>query len=61
VYLLEDKDVPSEAFRLRAIVGACWRIALLYGEFCRRYHKAQARVVVQEELRCFLGHLAQTA
>ncbi len=61
LYLLEGKGALDEVYRLRAIVGCCWRIALLYGEVCRRYNKAQARIVIQEELRCFLGHLAQTA
>ncbi|HEU5369098.1 MAG TPA: hypothetical protein VFU69_11565 [Ktedonobacterales bacterium] len=61
LYLLEGKGALEEAYRLRAIVGCCWRIALLYREACRRYHQAQARIVVLEELRCFLGHLAQTA
>ena len=59
--LLAGRGPCNQELALRAAVGCCWRIALLYRELCRRYRKARARSVVLEELRCFLGHLAQTA
>ncbi len=58
--LLEATCSVNEACRLRGIAGCSWRLALLYREACRRWGWRQARLVMQEELRCFLGHLAQT-
>jgi hypothetical protein len=57
--LLAGRGPFSDELALRAVVGSCWRVSLLYRELCRRYKHAQARVIVEEELRCFLGHLAQ--
>jgi len=57
--LLAGRGPLNEDLALRAVVGSCWRVALLYREACRRWGKAQARRLVEEELRCFLGHLAQ--
>jgi hypothetical protein len=59
--LLAGRGPLSDELALRAVVGSCWRVSLLYRELCRRYGKTQARVIVEEELRCFLGHLAHTA
>ena len=59
--LLAGRGPASEELRLRAVVGTCWRVSLLYGEARRRFKKTRARLLVQEELRCFLGQLAQTA
>ena len=59
--LLAGRGPLNDALALRAVVGCCWRLALLYRELCRRSKKTQARLIVQEELRCFLSPLAQTA
>ena len=59
--LLAGDGPVSDDLALRAVVGACWRLALLYRELCRRYQHKRARQIVEEELRCFLGHLAQPA
>ena len=59
--LLAGRGPFSQELGLRAVAGSCWRVALLYGELCRRCHHAQARLIVQEELRRFLGPLAQSA
>ncbi len=58
--LLDDSCPLTVEGRLRGIAGCCWRLALLYREACRRWGWRQARVVVLEELRCFLGQMAQT-
>lgn len=59
--VVAGRGPSSDEQCLRCVAGTCWRVALLYGELRRRYKKERARTVVQEELRCFLGHLAQTA
>lgn len=59
--LVSGRGPASDELRLRCVAGTCWRVALLYGELRRRYKKERARIIVQEELRCFLGHLARTA
>ena len=59
--LLAGRGPYDQELALRAVVGCGWRLALLYRELCRRCHKTQARLIVQEELDCFLSPLAQTA
>lgn len=59
--LLAGRGPLSQELSLRAVVSCCWRLALLYRELCRRSHHAQAREVVQEELRRYLGPLAGAA
>ena len=59
--LLAGRGSFSQELSLRAVAGCCWRLALLYRELCYRCHHAQARLIVQEELRRFLGPLTQSA
>ena len=47
--------------RLAALVGLCGRFAQIYAEWKRRAGAAQARTIVREDLRHYLGPMARVA
>ena len=64
-WLMQMLDLPEgEAdawLRVSALVGICGRFAQIYAEWKRRAGAAQARTIVREDLRHYLGPMARVA
>ena len=64
-WLMQIIDLPEEAadpwLRLHALVGLCGRFAQIYAEWKRRVGAAEARAILRDDLRHYLGPMAGVA